>query len=480
MKGIINFILFVLAIVMLSLWIKYISIQFDVESSTPLNKDYWIFSGTNEASVDVVADEYFFSPLSVDLILSGEGYTSAYNYSLTNILYESHKPLIREVLSSSYACSPCEEDIWDSALMLDDFVMIEYPEAFPYTVISLFLENNQSFPSGEVARIKNLMLFSDENENLTALSKDSEGKVFSYTLIDPNAPSLIYDFNSNNLAAYTVNKGFTSFAYNFNAKDSQKNVNLPSEYKLLSASPKLESVGVIFPLKNIAENLKEIEESSYPSFATDSALDTIFNAFEINPNIVGYYTDSLSGNYFVGETMMLAIDNSGALEYSATDKSLAPVTVASLLNSERTDFSINEIITAATAFLDRLPFSVIGEQVVPILDGLSYSTEKDELTLTFSYYYELCRVLNDGKKASLTLTFGNNALTSAKFLPVSFKSIESPLPTDYSFIDVSFTPDAISKIIDDSNEFAPVYNITEDSFVLPLWVEISKGGSVAQ
>ena len=476
MKVIANLILVILAVLMLFLWVTYISIRFDVnKKSSKLDKEYWIFSGLSSTSTDTVADEYFFSPLSVSLVLSGEGYTSEYNEELTNILYDSHKPLIQEILSPSYICAPASNEAWSNALNLNDFVLIEYPSAFPYTVISLFAEGSNSFPQGEVAKIKSLILFSDENENLSALSKDDEGNIFSYLPLDTHTPSLIYDFNSNNLAAYTVNKGFIGFTFNFKASESLKNENLPDEYKMLSASPKLGAVSIDFPLQSALEDLEGFKDSSYPEFASHPVLLSIFNIFEINPSIVGYYSDPVSGHYFVGQTMMLSIDTTGVLEYSATDKGSAPVTVANLLSSERTDFSVSELITAATVFLGRLPDSVIGEGATPILDKVSYSQDKDEFTLNFSYYHNLCRILKNQEQAQLTMTFSNNALINARFTPVTLTSTTTKIPEN-EYASISLPPYAVSKLLDSNGEFSLVYSVTEDRSVLPVWVEELKGG----
>ncbi len=480
MKKIATLIIFILAFVMLALWINYISLRFDVEQDTPkLDSEYWIFSGTTDANVDVVADEYFFSPLSVSLVLSGEGHTSAYNPELTNILYENHKPLIREVLSSSYVCTTANTTLWNDALKGENFVMIDYPTSFPYTVIALFCEKNDNFPEGEVTRIKSLLLFSDERGNLTALSKDGDGKVFSYTLKDPSSPNIVYDFNSNNLAAYTVNKGFTDFVFNFKLKDGQKNENLPPEYKLLSFSPSLEAVTAKFTLDDIPLKLSSYQSTQPLDFDTDAVLASLFDVFEINPNIVGYYSDPVSGSFFVGQEMTLFIDTDGAVEYSATEKDNAPVTVASLLNSERNSFSTNELITAATAFLGKLPTSLIGDGALPILDGISYSKLKGETTLRFSYYYKLSEVLKSGEKAGFTLTFSDSALIKATFLPLIFTPSDN-VTNSTEYIDMSLTPDVVSQILNSNGDFAPVYNITEDESVLPLWMEKTKGGMVKE
>ncbi|MBQ7897373.1 MAG: hypothetical protein IJ323_03005 [Clostridia bacterium] len=480
MKKISTFLICILAFIMLALWIKYISLRFDVEKNSPeLDSEYWIFTGTADANVDIIADEYFFSPLSVSLVLSGEGHTSAYNPELTSILYKNHKPLIKEILSSSYVCSPSDINRWNQALSGENLVMIEYPTAFPYTVIALFCEKTDSFPEGEISKIKSLLLFSDEKGNLTALSKDGGDKVFSYTLKDPSSPSIVYDFNSNNLAAYTVNIGFTDFVFNFNLQDGQKNENLPPEYKLLSSSPVLEGVKADFPLKNIASTLFSYENSQYNNFDTNAALAALFDVFEINPNIVGYYSDPVSGSFFVGQEMTLFIDVSGTVEYSATEKAIAPVTVASLLNSERNSFSTNELITAATAFLGKLPNTLIGEGALPVLDGISYSVERSETTLRFSYYYKLSEVLKDGEKVSFTLTFSDNALVKAVFTPLVLTP-NGKEAVSGEYLDMSLTPDVVLKMLNNNGEFAPVYNITEDESVLPLWMEKSNGGNTKQ
>ena len=339
-------IVFLLAFSMLVLWINYITLRFDknVENqSSVLNGDYWIFTGTSNSSTNVVADEYFFSPLSVSLILSSEGYTSAYNEDLTHTLYESHKHLLKEVFSSSYVCTPSDAESWNEALKISDGVFIDYPAPSPFTVISLFNDKTDSFASGDTCNIKSILLYNDSSSTLSAIATDGKGGVFSFTRQSKSdSPSLIYDFNSNNLAAYTVNKGFTHFIFNNNAKDLQKNKKLEEEYKILSSAPQLTAITREFPLQNTFDMAFSEEEHSYLELVNEDGLSSILTAFEVNPNIVGYYSDPSFGLFFVGDRMTLSLSPSGVIEYNATDKNSISLSVSSLLNSEKTSFTSSE------------------------------------------------------------------------------------------------------------------------------------------
>ena len=84
--------------------------------------------------------------------------------------------------------------------------------------------------------------------------------------------------------------------------------------------------------------------------------------------------------------------------------------------------------------------------------------------------------MNNEKPAQIVLTFANNALVEASFLPVTFKEVKGSIP-ESEYVDISIYPLAVSKILDNDGEFAPVYNITEDISVLPLWAEQTKGGN---
>ncbi len=466
-----------LALSVVTLWVSYISLQFDTqtEGSPELEKSFWIFSGSSAGKEGTVADEYFFSPLSVSLILSGEGYTSAYNSNLTNTLYQSHKTLLREIFSSGYVCEKASAGDWREALQREDSVFIEYPTSLPYTFIAEFFGNSEDFAQGDICRVKSIILFSDEKNALSALSSDGEGNIYFYSYNGTEAPSLIYDFNSSNLAAYTVNKGFTHFEFNMNLSERKKNESLPDEYIILSSSPTLPSVEVYSPLQNALDKALSPERSSVLELLSDDALFSVFDSFEINPNIVGFYNDAKAGLFFVGQDMSLGINTEGKIKYSVTDKNSPPITVSSLINSDKTSFGSAERLVAATAFLGRIPSYIIGGEATPILDGVTYSEKSDEMTFRFSYYYELSEVLVSGVSAAATLTFNSIGLTEAEITTLSLTKAESDGASE-SYIDMTIPPYAVSKVLTGKNSFAPVYNCTEYRVATPpVWMEKGEG-----
>ncbi len=482
MNKLLTVIVFLLAFSMLVLWINYITLRFDKNTknnSAVLDGNFWIFTGTSHSSTDAVADEYFFSPLSVSLILSSEGYTSAYNERLTQILYDGHKHLLNEVFSSSYVCAPSDEESWNEVLKISDGVFIDYPAPLPFTIISLFNGKTDSFAVGDACNVKSVMLYNNANNELSAMAKDGRGGIYSFKLKeDSESPSLVYDFNSNNLAAYTVNKGFTQFIFNNNAKESQKSEKLEEEYKILSSAPSLTAIITESPLQNAFDMAFSEEENSYLELVSEKALSSILTAFEINPNIVGYYSDPSYGLFFVGDKITLSITPSGVIEYASTDKDSVSLSVASLLNSEKTSFTANEYLTAATTFLGRFPTSMTGGDATPVLCDIFYSPKTREFSFEFIYHFNLCEILENEKNAKITLTFSKNGLSYARIQSLNVIDSEALPESEGKYLDMSMTPMVVSKMLIHGGEFAPVYNYgSYGETVIPLWMEKVKGGA---
>ena len=141
-----------LGISMLALWTSYIYLQFDRENddTVELDRNFWIFTDTTRAPSETTADERFFTPKAVSLVLSGNGYTSAFNSELAKTLYTNFKPLLREVFSSTYVCAKATESEWEKALEADDLVLIEYPSSLPYTTIAYFLQKADSVSLSQI------------------------------------------------------------------------------------------------------------------------------------------------------------------------------------------------------------------------------------------------------------------------------------------------------------------------------------------
>lgn len=461
-----SLVLIILGISIPVLWTAYIYMQFDpTEAKSPqLENSFWIFTDDAQHS-ETVTDDAFFKPLSVSLILAGTGYTSAYNPELTDVLYDNCNPLINEVFSSSYVCKTADRSDWENALSNKDFILIEYPEQLPYTYIAEFSHTNKGFCDGEMCYTKKLMLFNDDKSILTALSADSNGNVYSFTRNTSESPALRYDFNSNNLAAYTVNKGFIEFVFNNGSFDS-----LPSDYKLLLSPPSLPSIMVETPLQYVIDGIFSENAISYLELIEHKTMSQIFNIFEINPHIAGYYSDPNSGLYLVGENTRLTLYPNGKMSYSVTDKNNPTISIATLLNTTRTDFTSVEKLTAATVFVSKLSADMLGGDATPVLDRVSYSPENGEITFTFGYYYLMTEVLYNGKNNAISLTFNDYGLLSADFLPLHVSPAEDVTIAEENILTTDTLPDFAAQLLDGQSELQPIYEF--DSFkntVTPYW-----------
>lgn len=467
-----SFLLIVLGVSMLMLWTGYIYIQFDPAEAkaSRLDGSFWIFTDDSQ-HYETVTDEKYFRPISVSLVLSGKGYTSSFAPELTNILYNDCIPLITEVLSSEYVCEGSTREQWDKALSGSDFILVEYASQLAYSYVAEFLHVEGELCSGEQCYTEKLLLYNDSRNTLTALSVDSSGNVFSFTRNSSDAPSIIYDFNSNNLAAYTVNKGFIPFSFNKSASGVKAVEELPSEYKLLHTAPSLPSVSVSTPLQIVIDGLFESESTTYFDLIGDDALSKILRAFEINPNIVGYYSDKNSGLYFVGEEMHLVVSPDGRVIYSVTDKSRPVLTVPSLLDTTRADFTSDEILTAATVFMSRLPSEVLGGDSVPMLKNVSYSSVEREITFTFSYYYMLTELTQGNGSSAINLTFNENGLLKADFVPVSVTAAEGDTSVEKGLLTTDIVPFYATKLAPSGfTSLRPIYTFNEfGETVTPYW-----------
>lgn len=467
-----SFLLIVLGISMLVLWTGYIYIQFDPAEAkaSRLDSSFWIFTDDSQ-HFETVADESYFRPLSVSLILSGKGYTSAFDPQLTDTLYNDCIPLITEVLSSEYVCEKASPEQWDKALSGSDFILVEYASQLAYSYVAEFLHIEGELCSGEQCYVEKFLLYNDSRNTLTALSADSSGNVFSFTRDSLDTPSIIYDFNSNNLAAYTVNKGFIPFDFNKNVNGTKTVENLPSEYKLLQSAPSLPSVSVATPLQNVIDGLFESESTTYFDLIGDEALSKILRAFEINPNIVGYYSDKDSGLYFVGEEMHLVVSPKGRVTYSVTDKSRPVLTMPSLLDTTRADFTSDEILTAATVFMSKLPLEILGGDSAPMLKGVSYSSAEREMTFTFGYYYMLTELSQANGGSEITLTFNKNGLLKADFVPITVSKAEGDASTENGLLTTDIVPFYAAKLAPSGfSSLRPMYTFNEfGETVTPYW-----------
>lgn len=459
-----------LVVSMLVLWTAYIYIRFDRADTdvAELENDFWIYSDTAAAHIETVADDSFFSPLCVTLMLSGEGYTSAFDYTLTDVLYKEYEALLNEIFSSAYHCTEATEEDWQRALSLDG-VMIEYTGELPYTAIAEFWQKDSGYCTGDVCLIERLILFSDSSNALRAISSDSKGGFFSFSLSDGNTPSLIYDFNSNNIAAYTVNEGLIPFE--FNLKNGNKAYTaLPAEYKLLSVAPRLPDLEANTPLQDTLNSVVNEAETPYLELIADETLSAVLDAFDINPNVTGYYSDADSGLNFVGENMRLAVTPDGTVSYFIADGSLPHITCSSLLDTARTDFTSSEILTAATVFLARLPKKIIGGDAQLLLNNVSYSAKDGRFTFTFGYFYRLSRLQVLGRASAVSLTFNSDGLISARLLPLTVSVSERSAEIRPDRLTTDILPETALKIAAPLSAPEPVYLIEGfNGITAPFW-----------
>lgn len=467
-----NILLVFLSVTMLALWIAYIALNFDSSNDTvnsELESTFWVYSSNETAPSDTIADENFFSPSSVSIILSGKGYTSAFDEKLTDTLYSNCKTLIKEIFSQSYTCAKSDYSHWQDALSCEDAILVEYPYALPYNIIALFAQKTDAYCTGEICYIQKIIFYSDESNFLTALALDSNSNVFSFIWSNPEASSFIYDFNSNNLAAYTVNEGFTEFKFNFsnNAKSFE---NLPSEYKLLSVAPDLPTISVLNPLSDALDAVFGEEDKSYLEIVSQKELSVLLDAFEINPNIVGYYSSQSTGLTFIGEEMRLSISPSGKISYETINKNSTPITTASLLNTARTDFTLSQILSSATSFISRFSEELLGGDAQAILSGISYISDTNEFVFSFSYHYSLAQIAGKAK-TPITLRFNSTGLTSATILPLSIYKYSGDIDVDDSFLTADIVPSVAARLSSSEDlSLSPIYVFDEYAQpIIPLW-----------
>lgn len=463
----------ILGISMLTLWTSYIYLQFDRsgDDTAELDRSFWIFNDTTRAPSEITADDSFFTPTAVSLVLSGKGYTSAFNTELTQTLYASCKPLLLEIFSSPYICKKADAESWEKALEAQDSIFIEYASPVPYTTIAYFLQKDDSFCQGEICYIEKMLLFSDSANAPSALSVDGEGNVYSYSLSENESPSLIYDFNSNNLAAYTVNKGFTPFEFNKKANNPKSLENLDAEYKLLLSAPNLPAVKAENPLQSTLDAAFGEDENSYFELVEEQELSGILDAFDINPNIVGYYSDTNLGLIFVGEDMRLVITPTGRVTYTLIDKDAIAITTASLLNTAKTDFTSDELLTAATSFLAKLPKHVLGGDAVPILENISYSSDTQEMQFTFGYYYSLANVISTTREKAVVMTFNQEGLVKAVLKPMNITKADDGETFDENYIKTDIIPSVVAQMTDETPiTLEPIYTFNAyGETITPLW-----------
>lgn len=459
-----------LALLMLVLWTAYIYLQFDRKDDklVSLNSDFWAYTNLEKAPTELSPDSTFFAPSSVSIVLSSRGYTSAYDTKLTEVLYGNCTQLLNEVFSSTYFCRKAPYSAWEEALLQENSILIEYPAQMPYTTVLQFVDGDNNRCGGEICYIQKLILFSRSSNALCAVSCDSDGNVHTFDWNSNDSPSFIYDFNSNNLAAYTVNEGFIPFSFNLGSDSKKQFSSLPSDYKLLETAPSLPTVSVTTPLQGTLDTAFSDEDSSYLELVEDDALESVLDAFEINPNIVGYYSDPDSGLIFVGENMHFSISTNGNISYSLIDDSTPAITASSLLNAAGTSFSHSDLLTAATVFINKLYPHILGGEAVPTLKGMSYSSQSGEYRFVFGYTYRGADLVIEDKNA-VTLTFNSSGLVDASLVPMTLSVYDGETPENTEVLTTDILPSVAARLTEGGN-IKPIYLFEDyNDTITPFW-----------
>ncbi len=454
-------ILILLAVAMLSLWTAFLYLQFDRKKAEvkSLDKDFWAFTGGESTPLELSENDFLVPVEAVSLVLSGNGYTSMCNKTLTDALYTDLSPLINEIFSDSYICESSDESEWCTAFNSNDSVFIEYFAPIPYTVLHELLQDSDVAYDTTICNIQKILIFSDKSNTPMAITTDGDGRYHSFKRKSDDSTTFLYDFNSNNLATYTVNKGFIPFEFN-----KGKYANAVYEHKLLDSDIVLDAIEITTPLQSTLNSIQNSESTSYLEFIQDNTLSELLNTFDINPQVVGYYFDTNVGLIFVGESMRLTVSPQGNVVYSLTNKSNITVSTSSLLKTVGRKFSSSELLLASMEFLKKLPEGFMGGDADIILKNISYDEKTMEFTFTYVYTYSGVQILKSSKEAAIKLVFGNNGLVRASLTPLNAKKADSKITSDTddgTAIDAGISSKAALIMAENNTaSITPLYNFT--------------------
>lgn len=471
----------VLVFLMLVLWTRNMQLRFSgnissEQSSPPLDSSFWIFNSSDTHS-EITTDTRYFSPLSITLVANRTAYTTATNKPLTDTIRQGVQVLVREVFSSSYICEETSYEAWERVLLSDDFIMISYPSALPYMTLCAFEGKTSEFCTGELCAVKELILYPDENSVVCALGIDGENNVFSFKSTLDAASSMIYDFNSNNLTAYTVNKGFIPAKFSI-YENGSSDIKLPAHHVKLLSKTNLEDIKIENAISQLFNSANSGNNITNHTLISNNKVASLLELFNINPTTVGVYTDASLRLVFINSDTRLAISPKGVIEYAASKESDAQILTSDLLKSERAMFSSFEQLSAATEFLNLLNGDFIGKDTELILERIAYSDSKTEYT--FAYYNNLCR-LNGGDYDEIKLVFDSKGLTEASIVPLTVasdstgtaqtQSLKADIPEGYALSLSNPSTDTLLQLRD----FRPVYVYSEYSMpICPIWAAVTE------
>ena len=467
----------ILVFFMLILWTQNMQLRFshntvNASKTVELDSSFWIFTDSTNEHSEITADPSYISPTSVTLVVDYNPYTSATNHELTQTLWESYIPLFNEIFSPSYICEKSDFSQWEAVLSMQDLIVIDFPSGIPYTTICAFLDKTFSQPGGEFCSIKTLALYPDKNDSVAALCNDGQGGIFSFSVFTTeSSPALIYDFNSNNLTAYTVNEGLIP-ATLASSSENLDNLILPPHHEILEKSPCLENIVVENTVSSLFNNVHSSDNTTNLALISNPIIVSMLEIFNINPSTVGVYTDASSRLIFINSDTRIALDPDGIIEYAVSRQGEAQILTSSLLESERSQFSSFEQIAAVTEFLNFFKGDFIGENTELLLEKISFSGGKTEYT--FGYYYDLCKVSSAFEKTEVRIIFDSKGLVEAHIIPLKITAADTkdanvniPERIAFSFID--------KQTYGSINDFTPVYRyVSYDKETAPTWAVISE------
>lgn len=491
-----NVILIFLFLSMLFLLFSYIDIKIKKRGtydSKELPEEYlWVFSGGDKAEA-MSADKNMLLPKSVMLMVDYSGFAAVGNNQLVSTLYSDLSAPLESIFSDSYICRTASHSDWQNVLHLKDFVMIDYGRPVLYPAISLFLgKSSNEICGGDIKYIEKLILFSDTFGSLKAISKNHDGTYSAFAPTRQSEELARYDFNSHNLAAYTVNTGFVKFSFNSSFELEKAGVSLPSDYPIYEKNLTLKNIEVSNPLSflentaflNNAENIIPKEDT----------FTNLLSSFNVNPNISGVYSDGSSKLIFVNEYMRLETSADGSVVYTASDISddERAINIENLIGVSKSRYNFDETVTAASSFISKL-FHALNIQCIPSLYTLS--REGDMLCAEFYYLYEGTKVVSSVFKEEYAarLVFDVNKLVRAdiNLINITEPDIEYTAPTEVLTVNSNIIQKAafdlyLSKFpstIDNPvlavdniitlSDFTPVYFVGANGIYSAEWTAIS-------
>jgi len=465
-----------LIVSMLILWTENMKLRFaeNTASATSLehlDSSFWIFTDSTNEHTEVVADPSYLSPLSVTIVADSTAYSSSANFALTSALWNNTLPLIKEVFSDSYVATLSNEEKWEKELKNENSIIIEFPSSIPYRTLCAFENKTSSFPSGDIFSVRELILYSNDNNTVTSLCRDGDGCVYSLEYSADSTSPLIYDFNSNNLTAYTVNKDLIESTLAANTSITS----LPSHHAIMNGTPTLSAISVKNTISSLFDAVYSSDNVTNFALISDPTVISLLESFNINPSTVGVYTDASGRLIFINASSRLALDRKGNVEYSVSRDAKAQILTSALLESERTNFSSFEQAAAATEFLKLFKGHFIGEDTRLLLETVSHESGKTEYV--FGYYHELCKVTGDTALPEVRLTFDKNGLTEASITPLVISVCDAPEEKNDLFLDSSVSERVAATLItsDASQEASTrlVYRYEDyNTPTLPVWVSV--------